>query len=228
MSFQEKAESVRSCLHFGDVKPGYLVFGLVAGAVALTCAAYTLVGMVSAHSFEVRKADEASEVEDAEIESGEDVELESGEAERLSVVVHVAGSVSKPGLYTLEEGQRVGDAVEIAGGFTGDANSSAVNLARVLVDGEQVWVPSVREASESNSSASENAGPSSAANSALININTATVEELTQLNGVGTATAEKIIAERTQNGSFASIEDIMRVSGIGEKRFEAIKKFICV
>lgn len=144
-------------------------------------------------------------------------------SETSRVVVDVAGQVLVPGVYELDEGSRVSDAVQLAGGLTPDAQSSAVNLARKLVDGEQIIIPSVQEAQTATTS-----GYSAGITSSLVNINVADVNELQELDGIGEATAQKIVEDRKTNGPFLTIEDIMRVSGIGEGKFAGMKDDICV
>lgn len=146
---------------------------------------------------------------------------EEGEAPE-PVVVHVDGAVVAPGVYVLAEGSRVNDAVLAAGGLSEGADTSALNLASVLADGEKVHVPVAGEAPVASSGGSDTEGPK------VVNINTAGVEELDELPGVGEATAEAIVEERERNGPFTSVEDIMRVSGIGEKKFEKLVGRICV
>ena len=143
--------------------------------------------------------------------------------------------------YTLpapfDSSARVEDAVDAAGGFMRKADKASLNLARVLVDGEQIDVPakggtasaSISSAySSSAATASARSGAAASASTEKVNINQATAEELKTLDGVGDATAQKIIDYRTANGPFQSIEDIKNVSGIAEKRFEAIADRICV
>lgn len=130
--------------------------------------------------------------------------------------------MAKPGLYKLEDGARVNDAIEVAGGFTENADKDSLNLAKVLEDGEQIMIPSKGGgSSEAGSSASQT-------NNGKVNINTADLTTLQTLNGVGPATAQKIIDYRTANGKFKTIEDLKKVSGIGEKTFAKFKDQICV
>lgn len=117
------------------------------------------------------------------------------------VVVDVAGAVEAPGLVELEAGARVADAIDAAGGLTADAVLDGVNLARRVVDGEQIRVP--RE------------GEVEAAGGGLINLNRASADELEQLPGVGPVLAARIVADREANGPFASLDDLSRVSGVG-------------
>ena len=145
------------------------------------------------------------------------------EAEVRVVVVHVDGAVRSPGVYELEEGARVRDAVQAAGGLTKGADVSAMNLAALVEDAQKVYVP--REGEEVPPDANAGSGKGELA---LVNINTATVEELDELPGVGESTARAIIEDREKNGPFSSPEDLMRVSGIGEKKFERLEAMICV
>ena len=180
------------------------------------------------------------------------------------IVVHVCGCVNSPGVYRLEPGSRIIEAVEKAGGFTDDADNSVINLADRLTDGMQIYVPAIDpEADETdasrqyvkladnipergtgsqaagaaagveksaatgaNTGAEKGAGTSR--ESGKVNINTAGKEELMTLSGVGETRADAIIAYRTENGRFASIEEIMNISGIKEGLFGKIKDKITV
>lgn len=157
-----------------------------------------------------------------------------GPPQRHDVVVHVDGAVASPGVYVLStDDPRVNDAVELAGGLTSDADTTSLNLAAALVDGQKVHVPVAGEVppqvevSPSDESTNQDRTPRDQGSS-LININDASAQELVTLPGVGEATAAAIIEERERNGSFASVEDLMRVSGIGEKKFAKIRDLICV
>ncbi len=143
------------------------------------------------------------------------------------ILVHVDGSVNSPGVYELAETARVRDAVDAAGGLTQDADVSQVNLAAPVTDGSKVHIPAVGEQAVGTvASASPAAGGGT--DTSVVNINTATLEELDTLPGVGESTAQAIIEEREAGGPFTSVEDIMRVSGIGEKKFERLQGLICV
>ena len=149
------------------------------------------------------------------------------------VVVHVDGAVVTPGVYELRlDAPRVRDAVSAAGGLADDADTSSVNLAAVVPDGQKVHIPAQGETVASGADSSSGAEASSASgdstSTGLVNINTATAEELDALPGVGPSTAAAIIEERESGGPFSSVEDLMRVSGIGEKKFAKIRDHICV
>ena len=189
------------------------------GAVALVVLVVAGVGWAAfssmrAPAFEVH-ADEAVAPSSSEPEA---VEV------KAQVDVYVTGAVANPGVYSLDEGLRVCDAVEAAGGLTEDADASTVNLARVLSDGEHIALPTKAEVETALAQGS--AGGAVA--SSLVNINTADASALETLSGVGSATAQAIISDREQNGPFSTIEDLMRVDGIGEKKFAKLKDSICV
>jgi competence protein ComEA len=152
---------------------------------------------------------------------------------KAPVVVHVIGAVPRPGLYEFAEGARVQDAINAAGGLLTEANVDTINLALLLVDGQQLdvpykdgFVPSVQSSTIELPSSTE--VPTSDPNVDLININTATAEELDTLPGIGPTTAQKIIDYRNTNGPFATIESIMNVSGIGISTFDGMKDMITV
>ena len=147
------------------------------------------------------------------------------------VYVDVGGAVVTPGVYRLREGARVSQAIDAAGGLTPEADVAGLNRASKVVDGQKIYVPHVGEQQAVGDVAGSGPGEASAGSSVvsdLVNINTANAAELQTLSGVGPSMAQSIIDERTQNGPFTSIEDLMRVSGIGEKKFAKIKDCICI
>ena len=140
------------------------------------------------------------------------------------VVVHVVGRVRRPGLITLPAGSRVADAVDAAGGLLPRTDPQSVNLARPLVDGEQlvVGVSPAAGSSTTGSSTAAPAGPGVASAGGLLDLNTATLEQLQDLPGVGPVLAQRILDWRTRNGRFASVDDLREVAGIGAKKFADI------
>lgn len=146
-------------------------------------------------------------------------------AEPVLLVVHVDGAVAAPGVYALPEGSRANDAVAAAGGLVEGADTSGVNLAAPVSDGEKLHVPLEGETASAEAPAGSGGGEATAG---PVNINVAGVEELDELPGVGEATARAIVEDREKNGPFSAPEDLMRVSGIGEKKFERIAGLICV
>ena len=139
------------------------------------------------------------------------------------LVVHVAGAVRHPGVYRMRAGQRVDDAVQRAGGARRRADLSALNLAAELEDGRQVLVP-LRAAAASPGAATTAAGAAAPATPAVpLNLNTATAEQLDELDGVGPATAQHIIEYREAHNGFGSVEELDQVPGIGEARLAALR-----
>ena len=136
------------------------------------------------------------------------------------IFVHVLGAVITPGLYQLREGDRVVDALAAAGGYAADADQTQQNLARVLVDGEQLVVPVIGSVPPVDTGGGVVGGK--------VNVNTADQATLETLPRVGPAMAQRIIEWREANGRFTTIEDLMGVTGIGEKTFEGLKDLVVV
>ncbi|HFI0091872.1 TPA: helix-hairpin-helix domain-containing protein [Streptococcus suis] len=163
--------------------------------------------------------------------SSELVEETSTEvSEELSqLVVDVKGAVAKPGLYTLEEGSRVNDAVEAAGGLTSQADPKSINLAQKLSDEAVVYVASKDEnISVVTSTTASSAMSQEEKNTSLVNLNTATEADLQTISGIGAKRATDIIAYREANGGFKSVDDLNNVSGIGDKTMESIRPYVTV
>ena len=144
------------------------------------------------------------------------------------LVVDVCGAVRHPGVYHLPEGSRVCDLVEAAGGALPAAELVAVNLAARLADGQQVVVPKHGQAPPVAAASGGSGTGGTAGPAAPVNLNTATLEQLDALPGVGPSTAQKIIDYRTAHGGFRSVDDLNNVSGIGDVRFEALKDLVTV
>ena len=150
------------------------------------------------------------------IEKSSDSAAVSGDVQAPKIYVHVAGSVKSPGIYQLDSGTRVYDAVLAAGGFTSKANQSSVNMARALTDGEQLVV------SSESGGTSFQVDPSST----QISLNQASSSQLEDLPGVGPALAGRIIDWRVANGGFKAKEDLLNVAGIGDKLFASFKDLV--
>ncbi len=170
------------------------------------------------------------------IPGGKPVTLEPAPTQ-TPVTVHVIGAVVRPGVYTFPEGSRVQDAVTAAGGLLAEAEPNQINLAAKLQDGQQLDIPGAGGSNTSGGtlgSAPPATGPftvittpgATTNNADLVNINTATLNELDTLPGIGPTIAQKIIDYRTQHGPFSNIEDIMNVSGIGPATFDNIRDLI--
>ncbi len=156
---------------------------------------------------------------------------------QVPIEVHVTGAVLRPGVYLFAEGSRVQDAITAAGGLTADADVSGVNLAAKLEDGQQLDVPGGSGGGGAASSGATQSSPAfrvlpgiatETPQTDLININTASADELETLPGIGPTLAQRIIDYRTQHGPFQRIEDIMDVPGIGPSTFDQIQSLITV
>jgi competence protein ComEA len=146
--------------------------------------------------------------------------------EIIKVAVHIGGAVKSPGLYYLDSNSRVADAIEKAGGPASDADLDSINLASHITDGMKVLVPS--KTGQINNEGAMSLASSNSNLPGKININTASSKELEELPGIGEVLAQRIVSYRETNGPFKSIEDLKKVSGIGERKFEAIKDLIVV
>lgn len=140
------------------------------------------------------------------------------------VVAHAAGAVVHPGVYELRAGARVTDLIDAAGGPTADADVNALNLAAPVTDGERVYVPRVGEAIP----AAIGVANGGVAATGPLDLNTATLEQLDELPGIGPATAKAIIDERERRGRFRSVDDLLDVRGIGPAKLDAIRDLVRV
>ncbi|MBQ9041980.1 MAG: helix-hairpin-helix domain-containing protein [Eggerthellaceae bacterium] len=203
---------IRSKLGAGGSSRTVLIGMAALLAMVAVAVGFVLSGAATSSNFELENSYEAEPAKQA---------LES----ERTLFVHVSGAVNSPGLYEVGQGSRVADAVQAAGGFAEDADADSCNLARVLDDGEHIVIARyAEETPESPSTSGE--GSSNAAS--LININTASEAQLETLPGIGASTAAKIVKDRESNGPFKSVQDLTRVSGIGDKKLEALVDLVCV
>lgn len=146
------------------------------------------------------------------------------------MVVHVTGAVRREGVYKLRFGDRVIDALELAGGAKPNANLSSINLAEKVKDGQKIVVPKrpERAALVRGSGNLGIGGLGTSSSARKVNINVADVKELCRVKGIGPSTAKRIVEHRTANGPFSKIEDIMKVKGIGKGKFGKIKDQIII
>ena len=164
----------------------------------------------------------------AESETEEEGAVPQEEQEPAETVyVYVCGAVNAPGGYELKKDARVFEAITLAGGMTAEAAPEAVSQARTVADGEQIYVPTVREV-QMQGSGVEDIVTGNADVSGKININTAGKEELMTLTGIGEAKAQSILDYREEHGQFGSIEDLMLIEGIKEGVFNKIKEDITI
>ena len=230
--FRLYARQRPAVLVFGTVVAILLIAALGAGVAGALGAAGAADGGVLVTRSEAGSTDRGeAELENDDAVADDDASGTEAEPEKPEViVVDVAGAVGAPSLVTLRADSRVGDAIEAAGGFAADADAARVNRAAKLQDGQQVYVPRVGEASGSGAVVPDVGVSAQGAATAdgPVNINLASESDLDELPGVGPSTARAIVEDREANGPFSTIEDLMRVSGIGEKKFEKLKSSICV
>lgn len=153
-----------------------------------------------------------------------------GEENEGSIWVYVCGEVATPGVYELQEGDRITHAIEAAGGLTEAAGQVYLNQAAHLTDGQRIYVPSKEEEQSLTEelSPTDRADGQTAKDTGKVNLNTATKAELLSLNGIGESRAEAILAYREANGRFGNIEDLKKVDGIKEGIFQKIREQITV
>lgn len=156
--------------------------------------------------------------------------IEESNIENNKIKIHITGEVNMQGIIEIDEGGRIADAIEAAGGITMKADITKVNLAYVLEDGQKLYIPSIEDQNfvEIQENSGENVILTTENKTSKININKANEEELQKITGVGPSLASKIIQYREENGKFKEVEDLNNVSGIGEKKFESIKEYVCV
>ena len=207
-------EEIRGKLGIARAGKPMLIGMAVVLVLVAAATVHVLSGAATASDFEVSHGVSAS----ASAEASDDVVPNT-------LFVHVSGAVAKPGLYELEQGSRVADVVNAAGGFADDAAEDSCNLARILEDGEHIIV--ARRGEDTGGDAGGQAQATGTA-TGLVNINMASADQLESLPGIGAATAQKIVADRAANGPFKTVDDLMRVSGIGEKKLASLTGLICV
>lgn len=146
-----------------------------------------------------------------------------------TIFVHVAGWVRRPAVYELRQGDRVIDAIRMAGGAKGGADLTMVNLAALLTDGQQIVV--FKRGAAGAAPGGQGGGvpaPGSGGPAQLVNLNTATLDQLESLPGIGPTLAQRILDHRQAHGPFRSVDDLLNVSGIGEKRLEDLRSKVTV
>ena len=163
------------------------------------------------------------EIEESTVSEEADIESTKTPEEADMICVYVCGAVSDSGVYLLPQGSRLYEAIEAAGGMTEDADPYYLNQAKILEDAEQIIVLTTQEVQERKEQIRQQAEEAG-----LVNINTADVSQLMQLNGIGQSRAEAIVAYREQCGRFTQIEDIQMVTGIKAGLYEKIKDKITV
>ena len=172
------------------------------------------------------------EIEENEIIDNNNIDEEKTYEDDKKIIIHVTGAIKNEGIVEAEEGTRISEIIDLAGGVTKEADLSKINLAYAVRDGQKIYVPSINDKNDIEN-ISEGAGENvvygnSGRAEEKVNINTASQTELETLSGIGPSTALKIINYREENGNFEKIEDVKNVPGIGETKFESLKESICV
>ena len=204
---------------FDEWKEKWESWSLSAKAAVIGGILLILVGVGGLFSKKEESVEETTVVETTVLAE----KTEASTTQETVIFVDIKGAVKNPGVYQMKVGDRVKDALEAAGGLTEEADSQKVNLAKRLEDQMVIVVPKVgEEAEEIPAGETRN----EATKEGKVNINTATVEELKTLKGVGEKKAEAIIEYRKKNGSFKTKEDLMKVRGIGKKLFESFEERI--
>ncbi len=222
MAFQEYSDSLASKLHLGQRRMPILVGAAIIVLICALCIFQSVLFPPDGLTID-RDAEAGGHVDDVQASSEEEVSQESA-----PLCVHVAGCVNTPGMYQLPEGARLAEAISAAGGFTAEARTESVNLARVVQDGEQIIVSSVNVDTGGGSTQVDPSSLPSAQTTSLVNINTADEATLETISGIGPSKAKKIITYREAHGPFKTVDDLTSVSGIGEKTLASIKDQICV
>lgn len=172
------------------------------------------------------------EMQDGLTDSNQDGATWEVEQESEACYVYVCGAVEAPGVYMLNTGDRIYEAIALAGGLTEEANTSTVNQAEMVSDGQMIFVPTREEAAARIVSVSEmgveNTSEQESVSDGKVNLNTATLAELMTLSGIGESKAQSILDYRNKNGAFSSVEEIMNVDGIKEGLYNRIKDSIRV
>lgn len=205
---------------FDEWKEKWESWSLSAKAALIGGILLILVGMGSLFSKKEESVEETTVVEMTVLAEKTEVST----TQETVIFVDIKGAVKNPGVYQMKVGDRVKDALDVAGGLTAEADSQKVNLAQRVEDQMVIVVPKVGE--EGVAAIPAGATSKEATKEGKVNINTATVEELKTLKGVGEKKAEAIIEYRKKNGSFKTKEDLMKVRGIGKKLFDSFQERI--
>lgn len=222
MSFQDYVQEFEKSESKGKPKVQFII-GIA--IVVLAIIVFILWNLFSSSSgeFQVGEKDNSKQANE---------QTNANKQEEASIYVHISGCVNKPGLYELSAKARVAEAIEKAGGASDEANLDALNLAEKLQDGQHIVVESKTASVNANVSNDQNLNSESqgteSSKSGKVNINTADESLLQSVSGIGPSKASKIVAYREKNGKFKSVDDLVNVSGIGEKTLASIKDQLCI
>lgn len=214
------------------IQKNRLFLSVIALSLVLVVMISTLIILLftqqSSENIVVEPLEESRSKEEQQLEKEESSKKKEPSPEKL--VVDIKGAVKNPGVYGVTSDMRLIDAINLAGGFTGEADQSQMNLALRLTDQLMIYVPkngeelTMEQSLKQPVKSGEKVNEEVASKGLKVNLNTASVAELQTLAGVGLKKAEDIIRYREENGSFQQIEELTKVSGIGEKTYEALKE----
>lgn len=218
------------------IQKNRLFLSVIALSLVLVVMISTLIILLftqqSSENIVVEPLEESRSKEEQQLEKEESSKKKEPSPEKL--VVDIKGAVKNPGVYGVTSDMRLIDAINLAGGFTGEADQSQMNLALRLTDQLMIYVPkngeelTMEQSLKQPVKSGEKVNEEVASKGLKVNLNTASVAELQTLAGVGLKKAEDIILYREENGSFQQIEELTKVSGIGEKTYEALKEQLTV
>ncbi|KRN54496.1 helix-hairpin-helix domain-containing protein [Carnobacterium divergens] len=218
------------------IQKNRLFLSVIALSLVLVVMISTLIILLftqqSSENIVVEPLEESRSKEEQQLEKEESSKKKEPSPEKL--VVDIKGAVKNPGVYGVTSDMRLIDAINLAGGFTGEADQSQMNLALRLTDQLMIYVPkngeelTMEQSLKQPVKSGEKVNEEVASKGLKVNLNTASVAELQTLAGVGLKKAEDIIRYREENGSFQQIEELTKVSGIGEKTYEALKEQLTV
>jgi competence protein ComEA len=203
-----------------------LVYQIRDNKKMLKMAAAIIVIIAAVLLFEMKENNDTISISEADKQSDMTKNSEAS-LEKASIYVDVSGEVKSPGVYKVDKDSRIFEAIDQAGGLTQKADTTGINQAELVKDGQKILVPSkVQAGSTSSASSGIQQGSSTGNGNDLISINSAGSSDLQRIPGVGPVMAEKIISYREENGGFKALDDLKNVSGIGDKTFAKMKKMI--
>jgi len=206
------------------IKNKKIIISIVISIILIGAGVYAFVTEDKTGTMDVNQI--VSDEENIEEDTNEEIYIPK------NIVVHITGEVNKPGVITLEEGSRIADAIEKAGGAKKDADLNKINLAYLLEDGVKIYIPNKNDTTNeeyiTKQSGDNNLDKDNKGVNGKVNINTATQSELENLPGIGASIANRIIEYREQNGKFQKIEDLQNVKGIGDAKYNNIKEYITI
>lgn len=206
-------------MNFKKGNPKMVIGALILGVIVLLLGGYFIFNRQEEEELLWETATETFEESTTETQASEN-------AAQTEIMVDVKGAIKKPGVYTLSTEARLNELILIAGGFTDEAEIRQLNLAEKLSDQQMIYVPNKEELEFKVETTQEVGVADSQTDSSLVNLNTADSMELQQLPGVGPAKAQAILSYREENGAFNSVDDLLQISGFGEKTVDKLREMV--